>query len=166
MSAEGEQPDEERVRALVQASLEEVDAFLERKDVRAVFDEIGADPRLWERSRRDLASVLEERGVSIPDGVELTARESEGQDPAAVEEEASKAGIDIALLGSIVKRAGGTAMAQGATLVAVESSGPKKLVYACQPVEVCRQVSDPNVWGGKILWGCRTVCVGTGWRVV
>src|SRR5215216_7845187 len=106
------------------------------------------------------------RGVSIPEGLNLTARRSEEQEPVAVEEEASNAGIDIAMLGSAIKRAGGTAMAHGTIFVAVESSELKKLVYTCQPVEVCKQVSDPNVWGGKILWGCRTVCVGTGWRVV
>src|SRR5215213_148199 len=150
MSVEREEPDEQRARELV----------------RAAFAEIGADPRLWESGRRDFASFLEARGVSIPEGLNLTARRSEEQEPVAVEEEASNAGIDIAMLGSAIKRAGGTAMAHGTIFVAVESSELKKLVYTCQPVEVCKQVSDPNVWGGKILWGCRTVCVGTGWRVV
>lgn len=161
-SAKSGPPDEELVRELVERSLTEVEAFLRREEVRSAFNEVGSEPELWERARGDVASFLEERGVSIPDGVTVTARESEGQ--AQAEEEASNAGIDIEVLASATKRAIG--VLEHPTLVAVEATSTKKLVYACRLVEVCREVSDPGIWGGKILWGCRTVCVGGGWKVV
>lgn len=155
--------DEELVRALVERSLTEVDTFLRREDVRSALDELGSDPGLWGRARRDVASFLEERGVSIPEGIRVTARESEGQEGDA-EQDASNAGIDIELLSSAIKHVVG--VVDQATLVAVEATGIKQVVYACQLVEICRSESDPNIWGGKILWGCRTVCVGSGWKVV
>jgi hypothetical protein len=163
VSAESGHPDEELVRELVARSLEEVETFLRREDVRSAFHELASDPRLWERSRKDLASFLNERGVSIPDGMTATARESEGVGYEA-EGEASNAGIDLETLSSATKRVVG--VVDLPTLVAVEATGTKRLVYSCQLVEVCRQESDPNVWGGKILWGCKTVCVGSGWKVV
>jgi hypothetical protein len=155
-------PEEELVRKLVERSLEEVETFLGRDDARRAFEELGSDPRLWERSRDDVASFLEQRGVSIPDGMSATARESEGTGPAA-EEEASNAGIDLELLRSAIMRVVG--VVEIPTLVAVEATPTKKLIYSCRLVEVCRQESDPNIWGGKILWGCKTVCVGSGWTV-
>jgi hypothetical protein len=91
-----------------------------------------------------------------------TARESEGTGHAA-EEEASNQGIDLALLRSAIMRVVG--VVEIPTLVAVEATPTKKLTHSCRLVEVCRQESDPNIWGGKILWGCRTVCVGSGWTV-
>lgn len=159
--AEGH-PDEERGRKLVERSLEEVETFLGRDDVRAAFDELGSDPRHWERSREDVVSFLEQRGVSIPNGMSASARDSEGTGRAA-EEEASDQGIDLELLGSAIMRAVG--VVEIPTLVAVEATPTKKLIYSCRLVEVCRQESDPNIWGGKILWGCKTVCVGSGWTV-
>lgn len=161
-STKSRPPDEEHVRELVERSLTEVEAFLRRDEVRSAFNELGLEPTLWERVRVDLASFLEERGVSIPAGVSVTARESEGQKEA--EKEASNAGIDLETLTSAIKHAIG--VVELPTLVAVEATDTKKLVYICQLVEVCRAESDPNIWGGKILWGCRTVCVGGGWKVV
>jgi hypothetical protein len=154
--------DEELVSKLVERSLKEVETFLGREDVRSAFDELGSDPGLWERSRSDVMSFLEERGVSIPEGMSVTARESEGAEHQA-EEEASDAGIDLEMLRSAIKRVVG--VVEIPTLVAVEATPTKRVVYTCRLVEVCRQESDPNIWGGKILWGCRTVCVGSGWTV-
>lgn len=162
-SAEGARSDEERIGELLAHSLEEVEAFLRREDVRSAFDELGSELKLWQRARADLASFLEERGVAIPEGVSVAAREAEGQEDEA-EKEAADAGIDIAVLSSAIKRTVG--VVEIPTLIAVEATGIKKLVYSCRLVEVCREESDPNIWGGKILWGCRTVCVGSGWTVV
>ena len=159
--AERGHPEEEAVRKLVERSLEEVETFLDREDVRSAFNQLSASG-LWERSRDDLASFLEQRGVSIPAGMTTTAREAEGTGHAA-EEEASNQGIDLELLRSAVMRVVG--VVEIPTLVAVEATPTKKLIYSCRLVEVCRQESDPNIWGGKILWGCKTVCIGSGWTV-
>jgi hypothetical protein len=45
--------------------------FAERSDVMEVFREASREPKLWEEARRDPAGFLRERGVQVPEGLEL-----------------------------------------------------------------------------------------------
>jgi hypothetical protein len=137
---------------------DEADALLAAREVRDAFAEAASDLALWERARRNPAAYLKKRGISVPEVLQLTMHDAGGE--AADGEEDPR---NLALLAQAAHRHSSATLASANTLVAIEPSSAIKLQYACKLVEVCKSVSDPNIMGGKILWGCRTVCVGTGW---
>jgi hypothetical protein len=147
------QPDE-----LARLLFEEADALLGAGEVQEAFAEAASDLDLWERARRNPTAYLERRGISVPDGLQLTMREVGGEAVRGEEDPRN-----LALLAEAAHHHGTATLESGTTLVAVEPSAGVKLQYSCKLVEVCKSVSDPAIMGGKILWGCRTVCVGTGW---
>jgi hypothetical protein len=137
---------------------DEADALLSAREVQEAFAEAASDLELWERARRNPAVYLERRGISVPDGVQLTMHDAGGE--AAGGEEDPQ---NLAALAHAAHHRSTATLDSGSTFVAIEPSGGVKLLYTCKLVEVCKSVSDPHIMGGKTLWGCRTVCVGTGW---
>jgi hypothetical protein len=148
----------ERTAELAELLFDEADALFGRDAVRQAFAEAASDLELWERARRDPLAYLGERGITVPEGIELTLREASGGELGDDEDPGN-----LALLAEAAHHASKATLGSGTTLVAIEPSDTVKLVYSCKLVEICRSVSDPAIMGGKILWGCRTVCVGTGW---
>jgi hypothetical protein len=148
-----------RVEELSHVFFDEADALFGDRGARRTFSEAAGNPELWEEARCDPASFLEARGVAIPAGLRVVFREVEGEEGAAGGEDAE----DLELLSHVALHGSNPTLASDTTTVAVEASDAAQLVYACKLVEVCKSVSDPHIMGGKILWGCRTVCVGTGW---
>jgi hypothetical protein len=153
-----EQSSTRRDDHLAHLLFDEAEALLAAREVQEAFAEAASDLELWERARRDPSAYLQSRGVAVPDGLRLTMHDAGGE--AAGEEEDPR---NLAQLAHAAHRHSTATLASGTTLVAIEPSSGIKLRYACKLVEVCKSVSDPNIMGGKILWGCRTVCVGTGW---
>jgi hypothetical protein len=148
----------ERTAELAELLFDVADALFGRVAVRQAFAEAASDLELWERARRDPLAYLGERGITVPEGIELTLREASGGELGDDEDPGN-----LALLSEAAHHASKATLGSGTTLVAIEPSDTVKLVYSCKLVEICRSVSDPAIMGGKILWGCRTVCVGTGW---
>jgi hypothetical protein len=148
-----------RVDELSHLFFDEADALFGGRAAREAFSEAAGDRELWDEARRDPASFLEARGVAIPGGLRVVFREVEGEEGADGGEDAE----DLELLSHVATHGSNPTLASDTTMIAVEASDTVHLVYTCKLVEVCKSVSDPHIMGGKILWGCRTVCVGTGW---
>jgi hypothetical protein len=148
----------QRAAELGHLLFDEADALFGAREVREAFAEAASNLELWERARRDPAAYLGARGISVPEDIELTLREAGGE--ALGDDEDPR---NLALLAEAAHHASTATLASGTAVIAIEPSDTVKLVYSCKLVEVCKSVSDPAIMGGKILWGCRTVCVGAGW---
>jgi hypothetical protein len=152
-------PTEDDVKRLVEQIYAKVDEFLNLPEAQEAFSAAGSDDDLWEVARRDPAGYLASRGVPILDGLSVTFVEVPGRQ--LTEDDETE--VDLTLLARVTKVGSSPTLASGTVSLGIEISSGVRLLYTCRIVEVCREESDPAIWGGKILWGCRTVCVGTGW---